>query len=143
MGSRSDLLPTAQTGPGSIAQSSPVHILWLYNRDRQPNISHPLVRHFKAHHTELWLMDPQTLPFQELVNFDLLVVEEEVGEPASSLRLVEHVRLHSYVPMVVIANTTDSEWAIQLLEAGADAVLTTQVRPEVIVAHCQAILRRW
>jgi DNA-binding response OmpR family regulator len=74
---------------------------------------------------------------------DLIVVEALGHSTPSQHRALQWIRTSSLAPVVVLTNRLQSEQTIDALTAGADAVISLEMAPDAIVAHCRALMRRW
>ena len=80
---------------------------------------------------------------QELDNCDLVLVQMKSRSTTDQLKAVTSIRNASLAPVVILtAHDTPAE-DLDILLAGADAVIPLFTTPNVIVAHCQALIRRW
>ena len=58
------------------------------------------------------------------------------------LDVVRHVRRRSDVPVLVLSARSDTRFKVRALEVGADDFLARPFRPEELLAHVRARLRR-
>ncbi|MBI1297621.1 hypothetical protein GC175_22000 [bacterium] len=53
------------------------------------------------------------------------------------------VRIRSRVPLVLLTQNYSSEQLVLALRSGIDAILSYQTPPDLLMARCNALLRRW
>lgn len=74
---------------------------------------------------------------------DLIVIEAKGQLCERQWQAIRWVRISSLAPIVVLLGERPGDEAMNSLPEGADAVMSLQLPPEVILAHCQALMRRW
>lgn len=73
-----------------------------------------------------------------------LILFECLGPLESEMRAaVDRIRIYSRAPLLLLTDDQPAAWAIDALHAGADAIFTVSTPDEVILARCNALLRRW
>jgi hypothetical protein len=87
--------------------------------------------------------DFPTVPVQPLLSFECIVIDAPRPQHEQVAPLLACIRACSHAPVVVLAEAPDQEWSLELISAGADAVLDQATPDTVIFAHCLALLRRW
>lgn len=74
---------------------------------------------------------------------DLIVIETQKHLTVHQRQAIEWIREDSLAPIVVLIGDKQTEDTIEIIRAGADAVISLQQANDAIVAHCQALMRRW
>jgi DNA-binding response OmpR family regulator len=79
----------------------------------------------------------------QLADVDLVLLEafEQIEELAHTA--VISIRFKSRVPLVVLTNNFSSSELVSTLLAGVDAIWFAQYSVPVLLARCNAMLRRW
>jgi hypothetical protein len=80
---------------------------------------------------------------QPLLSFEFIVIDAPRPLHGQVAPLLSCIRATSKAPVVVLAEAPEHEWSLDLVSAGADAVLDHTTPDTVIFAHCLALLRRW
>ncbi len=76
-------------------------------------------------------------------DFDLILLRVARQNPRQVHTVLTQIRAQSWAPVILLADRQVLEWSLTTLPAGADAVIGLHTADEVIVARCQALLRRW
>jgi DNA-binding response OmpR family regulator len=118
-------------------------IAWLRHGDEERSKSKNVQQKLKANGVALIEIDPETSAWALLHDVDLIVAEYYGYFPADLASLLSQVRANSQAPVVMLTDNQTFEWSAAVIAAGADAVVTVATADEVIVARCQALLRRW
>lgn len=140
--------PSAETGQAakpSLAHpgSAPVQAVWL----RRANAQHSYANHVLQHLRSLGLPVREQLyamrTLSTIDQYDLILVEA----PGLSIARINYwlrtLRQFTDAPLVVLLGQAPVDFQLTVLTAGADAALPLTTPPEVILAHCYALLRRW
>jgi DNA-binding response OmpR family regulator len=88
--------------------------------------------------TSVDLNDSDVFPY-----YDLLVLEYLRCSRRELARMIVQVRRACAAPIIVLAKCAVADLTVAALRAGADTVIPVNTTDEVIVARCQALLRRW
>lgn len=88
-------------------------------------------------------VDANRLTPNQLAGCDLVLLEAFEPDSPSNRHALNRVRAGTRAPLVLLTNTRQPDHTIAALEFGADAVIPLHSHNEVILAHCQALLRRW
>jgi DNA-binding response OmpR family regulator len=80
---------------------------------------------------------------ETVADCDLIVVEALGHTTPNQQRALQWIRLSSLAPVVVLTNRVQTDHTIDAITAGADAVIPLDLPHDAIVAHCQALMRRW
>ena len=125
------------------AQPMPVRVALLYG-GRHHHIKVVQLLTYLAGETVEIKLDRATLCLpKQLAGCDLILFEA-LGPINNEQEAALHwLRAGNYAPVVMLTTGIRSEQAIDGLIAGADAVIPLTTSHEVIVAHCQALMRRW
>lgn len=83
------------------------------------------------------------LPSRPLAGVDLVLLDAfEDFENVIQIAAIR-VRLKSRVPLVLLTRDYTSEQLVLALKSGVDAILSCQTPPDLILARCNAMIRRW
>jgi DNA-binding NarL/FixJ family response regulator len=74
---------------------------------------------------------------------DLILIEAHRQFTARQRQAIRWIRAGSLAPIVVLTSDKPNEYPADTIRAGADAVLSLQLASDVILAHCEALMRRW
>lgn len=88
--------------------------------------------------TAVDLRDSDVFPY-----YDLLILEYLRCNRRELARMIAYIRRACAAPIIVLARCAVGELTVAALRAGADTVIPLNTADEVIVARCQALLRRW
>lgn len=88
-------------------------------------------------------LPPTAGQLSKLAKSDLIIIEAFGAALRHHKSAVLTVRQLTTAPIVVFTLDHTLDHTIGGLLAGADAVIPLTTCPEVAVAHCQALLRRW
>ena len=80
---------------------------------------------------------------ETVADCDLIVVEALGHTTPHQQRALQWIRASSFAPVVVLTNRAHTDHTIDAIAAGADAVIPLDLAPDAIVAHCEALMRRW
>lgn len=92
---------------------------------------------------DVWIVNGSDLPLEQMLCFDLILLESFGAAKKELPPALYRIRIGSRAPLVLLTDERAIEWKIQALRAGADAILTMATSADVILARCQALLRRW
>ena len=95
---------------------------------------------------DVWLIETNnlaTLVIEDLAHFDLILFECFDPIESEMKAAVDRIRVYSRAPLLLLTDEQSATWAVDALHAGADAIFTVNTPDEVILARCNALLRRW
>jgi DNA-binding response OmpR family regulator len=123
-------------------------VIWLRHADIPFRRVRPLVNTLSSSGLDVWLLTPRELPLEQVLCFDLIVLEASSSNDAPRdteeiVRMLRRIRLGSRAPLLLLSESTPMQWRIQALRAGADAILPLDTAPSVVLAQCRAMCRRW
>ncbi|MEZ4859905.1 MAG: hypothetical protein R3C14_01285 [Caldilineaceae bacterium] len=136
-----------ENGAGTVEPAAPqIHIAWLHAAEQErPKINSLIARMTDyGMHVKVSMIGMQK-PLQcfDSTAFDLIFFEcVETVEP-EMLDQLSAVRLTTQAPLVVLTDNHTLDWGLNALRSGADATFTLNTPEEVILARCNALLRRW
>ncbi|MBC8503836.1 MAG: response regulator transcription factor [Chloroflexi bacterium] len=76
---------------------------------------------------------------QQPAEFILITLK---GDQASALKGIQLMRSHAAVPIVVIVDVVSDDFQVELLQKGADLVITKPYSVRLLLAQIRALLRR-
>jgi DNA-binding response OmpR family regulator len=129
--------------PRAGANKPAARIAWLQGAGLQRELIHRLENKFDEQGipisvTSVDLNDSDVFPY-----YDLLVLEYLRCSRRELARMIVQVRRSCAAPIIVLAKCAVADLTVAALRAGADTVIPVNTTDEVIVARCQALLRRW
>jgi DNA-binding response OmpR family regulator len=74
---------------------------------------------------------------------DLIVIEAQHHLTPYQRQAIQWVRTGSMAPIVVLIGEKHTEDTVDIIKTGADAVIPLYLTTDAIMAHCQALMRRW
>lgn len=81
---------------------------------------------------------------EAVVDCDLILMETHHHLTPRQQQAVKWIRLGSLAPIVVLVSEKQNPDAtVDIIRAGADAVIPLSLTSDAILAHCQALMRRW
>ncbi|MEM7530738.1 MAG: hypothetical protein AAF639_01065 [Chloroflexota bacterium] len=139
----------ADTSQGN--EHSQTKIAWLRNDARTHIKSQQLIEKFSDQGMDIWVMNVQNFPVEKVICFDFFMLEYADTEtthsqmqPISSINhTLQDIRSSTFAPLVILIEGQEMEQVLHVIESGADAILPINTASEVILARCQALLRRW
>jgi DNA-binding response OmpR family regulator len=129
--------------PPSSLSPNPARVGWLRQSGERHAKVDQLLKQFLATGWNVWVVEEKDLPLEQILCFDLILLETFARTQNEIHLSLSRIRLGSYVPLVMLADDPSDDWVVEMLRAGADAVLTLDVPDEVSLARCKALLRRW
>lgn len=119
-------------------------VVWLRPVVTKPQyrLNH-LVERFSQAGMDVWIVNGSELPLEQMLCFDLILLESFGVAKKEMQPVLYRIRLGSRAPLVLLSDERSVDWKIQALRAGADAILSMTTSADVILARCQALLRRW
>jgi hypothetical protein len=87
--------------------------------------------------------DFTAVPNQPLLCFEFIVLCVPRSRNEQVAPLLACIRACSHAPVVLLAEAPEHDWSLDMVSAGADAVLDQDTPDSVLLAHCTALLRRW
>jgi DNA-binding response OmpR family regulator len=125
-----------------MTSSSPARIFWL--RRAESIASQKLMGKFTQNGLDISVFnnyDALSTLYDDRV--DLCVIET-AGQSIKEIKvLVICIRARSRVPLILLSEEISTDWAIQMLVAGVDAVVPTETPDDIVIARTKALLRRW
>jgi DNA-binding NarL/FixJ family response regulator len=118
-------------------------ILWLCQRPQRDEGVNRLYRHIRSRGMDLHPADTLSVTSQQLADADLIFLDA-LGQVEGMVEtVVSRIRLESRVPLVMLTDGHSTEQLVTALAAGADAIWSLNMPLEVLMARCEALLRRW
>ncbi len=130
-------LPRSKTSPDV------VRIAWLRRFTSSPEQVSALLEKFASVGIDVWLVNGEHLPLEQILCFDLILLETPAQPESLVYASLERIRSGSKAPLVLLTDDYSVEWSIESLQAGADAILPINTSSDVILARCRSLLRRW
>lgn len=90
----------------------------------------------------------QTIEITEVAStdtskYDLILLECLNAVENEMLLLLSCIRNANRAPLMMLTDNHTLDWSLCALQAGADAIVTVNTPDEIIIARCNALLRRW
>lgn len=127
----------------SVTNPQPSHIVWLRQEGETSLQVRPVVNAFCDTGIHVWFTKTNDLHAEHILFFDLIIVDAIGPRMVDSLNIVHDIRVCSHAPVLLYSDSTDINWRVHAFRAGADAILAADTAPQVFLARCQAMLRRW
>lgn len=89
-----------------------------------------------------WSTLPE-LTVQLLNGIDMVLIDAFDNFDSIVQMAAIRVRIKSRVPLVMLTQEHSSEQLVLALRSGIDAILSCQTPPDLLMARCNALLRRW
>ena len=80
---------------------------------------------------------------EAVADCDLIVIEAQQHLTPYQRQAIKWVRTGSMAPIVVLIGEKRTEDTVDIITTGADAVIPLYWTSDAIMAHCQALMRRW
>jgi DNA-binding response OmpR family regulator len=119
----------------------PAHILLFCQRSGKS--TEHLVQFLIREGLDVQVVDVFSICSSQLDRADLILLEALERVDAVTETVVSRIRLESRVPLVMLTDSHSTEQLVSALSAGVDAIWSLQSPPEVLLARCRALLRRW
>lgn len=118
-------------------------ILWVCHTNPRDLRGERLYQQMQRKYLQIDVISISELRSHRLLNVDLVLVEafEHIEELVQAA--VISIRFKSRVPLVVLTNHFSSGELVSTLLAGVDAIWFAQCSVPVLLARCNAMLRRW
>jgi DNA-binding response OmpR family regulator len=124
-------------------------ILWIHQdaySDNVGDLSHPqieLYRQMRQQGIEVrWnTLAEITVPLLKGVDMVLIDAFDDFDSIVQMAAI--RVRIKSRVPLVLLTQDYSSEQLVLALRSGVDAILSCQTPSDLLMARCNALLRRW
>ena len=95
---------------------------------------------------KIWLLEAPnlvSLAIDDVPRFDLILFEYFDHVESEIRNVISQIRRGSRAPLLMLTDDQSVAWSVDALNAGADAIFTVSTPNEVILARCNALLRRW
>lgn len=118
-------------------------VAWLRQGNEESAKSKSLQQKLIERGLECALITIQDDNWEQIRDIDLILVEAIGRFHQDLLALLAEVRTHSHAPVVMLTDNQTLDWSSAAITAGADAIVNIATPDEVIIARCNALLRRW
>lgn len=118
-------------------------IVWLRQRNRVDDKGQELYRRMQAQGLALTIVDAFDVTADELLSADLVLLDAFDSLEGSIEMVVARIRFESRVPLIMLTSGYSSEQLVTALTAGADGIWSLNTPVELLLARCNALLRRW
>jgi DNA-binding response OmpR family regulator len=125
------------------APATTIQVLWLQLSDEEGGVPPSLREGLAAHSWLLYCMTLEGKPGEAFRNFDLILLRVTDQTYGRVREVIHQVRAYNRAPILLLTDQHLYEWSLVALPAGADAVVLVDAPPEITVARCRALLRRW
>lgn len=124
-------------------------ILWIHQGtfiNSAEDLPHPqieLYRQMRRQGIEVcWSTLPE-ISVQMLKGVDMVLIDAFDDFDRIVQMAAVHIRIKSRVPLVLLTWDHSSQQLVLALRSGIDAILSCQTPPDLLMARCNALLRRW
>ena len=118
-------------------------IVWLRQPNRVDDKGQELYRRMQAQGLALTIVDAFDVTADELLSADLLLLDAFDSLEGSIEMVVARIRFESRVPLIMLTSGYSSEQLVTALTVGADGIWSLNTPVELLLARCNALLRRW
>jgi DNA-binding response OmpR family regulator len=118
-------------------------VAWLRQGHEESAKSKSLQQKLTERGLQLAFVNINEEDFTQIRNIDLILVEAFGHFREDLTSLMTQVRTHSHAPVIIVTDNQTLDWASTAITAGADAIVPSATPDEVILARCNALLRRW
>lgn len=117
-------------------------LVWL--RQRQPPSADERILQstFVQEGLSLEMVDTCEISNATLAKADLVLTNAYETMTSTTATLVARLRYRTRAPIVILTGRYSPDDLVRALRAGADAIWTVDTPPNVLLAHCWALLRR-
>ena len=129
-----------------VQSTAAVRVVWVRRTGCELPKSTSLYKHFSAAGMQVWMLEAPNLVnlmIDPVTEFDLILFEYLSQTEGEMSRAVSQLRAGSRAPLLMLTAGVNAEESMDALRAGADAICTVNTPDEVILARCNALLRRW
>ncbi len=120
-----------------------MRVAWLRQGNEESAKSKSLQQKLIERGLECTLITIKDDNWDQIRDIDLILVEAIGRFHQDLLALLTEVRTHSHAPVVMLTDNQTLDWSSAAITAGADAIVNIATPDEVIIARCNALLRRW
>ena len=123
-----------------------VRIVWVRGSDKELPKSLSLFNRLSDEGMNIWVIEVPNLinlAIDDVPNFDLILFEYFDHVESEIKTVIRQIRSGSRAPLMMLTDDQSVAWSMDALNAGADAIFTVSTPDEVILARCNALLRRW
>jgi DNA-binding response OmpR family regulator len=118
-------------------------IVWLRQPNRVDDKGQELYRRMQAQGLALTIVDAFDVTADELLSADLVLLDAFDSLEGSIEMVVARIRFESRVPLIMLTSGYSSEQLVTALTVGADGIWSLNTPVELLLARCNALLRRW
>ncbi len=132
----------------SLSTHAPLQICigWVRRATKEQTKSASLLNSLANEGMDVWLIETNnlaSLAIEDVTHFDLILFECFDPIESEMKAAVDRIRVYSRAPLLLLTDDQAATWTVDALHAGADAIFTASTPNEVILARCNALLRRW
>ena len=138
----SRVFDTKRSTVSSLVNTSEVNVLWVQSNSVDQPHWQDLRNGLADEGMHLFVLPSATAIGESWPAFGLVVIQVAQMTREDVFDLVEQVRENTYAPLVLLTDWPD-EWLLDTIMLGADAVVSLKTTQAEILAHCNALLRRW
>ncbi len=121
-------------------------LAWVRRPGKELAKSLNLLNRLSTEGIDVWVIEASNLvnlALDDVADYDLILFEYFDHGASDMKSAVSHIRLGSRAPLMMLTDDQSVAWSLDALSAGADAIFTVSTPDEVILARCNALLRRW
>jgi len=123
-----------------------VRIMWVRRSGKELSKRLSLFNRLSDEGMAIWVHEAPSvvgLVIEDIPDFDLILFEYFDHIESEIKAVISQIRLASRAPLMMLTDDQSVAWTVDALNAGADAIFTINTPDEVILARCNALLRRW
>ena len=122
---------------------SNIQVAWVQQSGRIDCRCHRLLEQFANAGMNISHLNSDEPQVDRILRSDLILFESYGRISYKTHNTLGNIRNRSRAPLVLLTDDQPVEWYINAIRAGADAILPLSTSNDIILARCNALLRRW
>ena len=125
---------------------SVIRVAWLRQPGRERAKIARLLKRFSSAGMKISVVEVssgQNPLLEQILGFDLILMEYFDHLENEMSAALSRIRTESRAPLMMLTDGQTPDWSVNALKAGADAIFNLNTPEDIILARCNALLRRW
>ena len=125
---------------------SVIRVAWLRQPGRERAKIARLLKHFSNAGMKISMVEVSSGHnplLEQILGFDLILMEYFDHLENDMSAALSKIRTESRAPLMMLTDGQTTDWSVNALKAGADAIFNLNTPEDIILARCNALLRRW
>ncbi len=125
---------------------SVIRVAWLRQPGRERAKIARLLKHFSNAGMKISMVEVSgghNPLLEQILGFDLILMEYFDHLESEMSAALSKIRTESRAPLMMLTDGQTPDWSVNALKAGADAIFNLNTPEDIILARCNALLRRW